>query len=114
MLFRSIFTQANQVNAVSPYSVNPSLASSQLRVTYNGLQSAPLTGTTVQFSVPLIQPAERLAQARRAKEERYQRVYWATTLFGKKPADVKYIAYASRHGLGNMDLNDIRVSEITL
>jgi uncharacterized protein (DUF362 family) len=39
---------------------------------------------------------------------------WATTLFGEKPADVKYIAYASRHGLGNMDLNDIRVSEITL
>jgi signal transduction histidine kinase len=46
------------------------------------MASAPLAGTTMQFSVPLIQPAERLAQARRAKEERHQRVYWATTLFG--------------------------------
>jgi signal transduction histidine kinase len=44
--------------------------------------SAPLAGTTVQFSMPLVQPAERLAQAQRAKEEWHQRVYWATSLLG--------------------------------
>lgn len=44
-------------------------------------QSAPFSGATIRFRVPLIQPAERLAQARREKEERFQRVYWATTLF---------------------------------
>jgi uncharacterized protein (DUF362 family) len=38
---------------------------------------------------------------------------YATTLFGKKPSDVKYIAYANKLGLGKMDLKDIRMSEIT-
>ena len=37
---------------------------------------------------------------------------YATTLFGKKPSDVKYISYASKMGLGNMDLNDLRITEI--
>lgn len=46
------------------------------------VQSAPLSGTIVQFSVPLIRPADQLAQAQREKEERFQRVYWVTTLLG--------------------------------
>lgn len=42
-----IFTQANQVNVVAPYSINTSSPSAQLRVTYNGIQSSPLAFTPV-------------------------------------------------------------------
>lgn len=42
-----IFTQANQVNVVAPYTINPSAPSSQLRATYNGIQSSPLAFTPV-------------------------------------------------------------------
>ena len=37
---------------------------------------------------------------------------YAATLFDKKPTDIKYITYANKMGLGKMDLNDIRISEI--
>lgn len=38
---------------------------------------------------------------------------YATTLFDKKPEDILFIKHASALGLGEMDLNKIRVNEVT-
>ena len=37
---------------------------------------------------------------------------YATTLFGMKPTDVKYIKLGAEMGLGTMDLGSIKVEEI--
>lgn len=39
---------------------------------------------------------------------------YAATLFGKQPADVRYIAHAVEMGLGRADLSALRIEELTL
>ncbi|MCS6848521.1 MAG: sensor histidine kinase [Anaerolineae bacterium] len=71
-----------------PVTTQPGMGLSNMRARIAELggalevQSAPSRGTVVRFSVPLVQPADQLAQVRREKEERFQRVYWATSLLG--------------------------------
>ena len=38
---------------------------------------------------------------------------YAATLFGKNGADISYITMASERGLGTMDLDSIRIEEIS-
>lgn len=44
------------------------------------VQSAPGQGTTVAFDVPLVSEQQRREQAQQEKEERFQQVYWASSL----------------------------------
>jgi signal transduction histidine kinase len=44
------------------------------------VQSAPRLGTTVTFAVPLTSAEQARERAQRQKEERYQQVYWASSM----------------------------------
>ena len=39
---------------------------------------------------------------------------FATTLFGLKPADIDYIRFGAEMGLGKMDLNAIKIEQVTV
>jgi len=39
---------------------------------------------------------------------------YATTLFGLRPDDIEYIRAATQMGLGNSNLNNLKIEEITV
>jgi len=39
---------------------------------------------------------------------------YGTTLFDMKPEDLKYIKVASENGLGTMNLNDVKIQELSI
>ncbi|BCX04318.1 MAG: two-component sensor histidine kinase [Candidatus Roseilinea sp.] len=79
---------ADDGQGFDPAATQPGMGLSNMRARIAELggalevQSAPSSGTVVRFNVPLVRPADQLARAQREKEERFQRVYWATSLLG--------------------------------